>query len=64
MLAALLEGGITCEYCHLNALSYQITEVDKVRFKGHEGQRSVHCCAGWRLWRGVCTHCLGRLGPF
>lgn len=30
MLAALLEGGITCEYCHLNALSYQITEVDKV----------------------------------
>lgn len=31
MLAALLEGGVTCEYCHLNALSYQITEVDKVR---------------------------------
>ncbi|PRW20512.1 translation initiation factor eIF-2B subunit delta isoform A [Chlorella sorokiniana] len=30
MLAALLEGGITCEYCHLNSLSYQITEVDKV----------------------------------
>ena len=30
MLTALLEGGITCEYCHLNGLSYQITEVDKV----------------------------------
>ena len=30
MLGALLEGGITCEYCHLNGLSYQITEVDKV----------------------------------
>lgn len=31
MLAQLLEGGVTCEYCHLNALSYQITQVDKVR---------------------------------
>lgn len=31
MLAALLGGGIACEYCHLAAMSYQITEVDKVR---------------------------------
>lgn len=31
MLTTLLSGGITCEYCHLNGLSYEITEVDKVR---------------------------------
>lgn len=31
MLTTLLAGGITCEYCHLNGLSYEITEVDKVR---------------------------------
>ncbi len=30
MLTTLLAGGITCEYCHLNGLSYEITEVDKV----------------------------------
>jgi translation initiation factor eIF-2B subunit delta len=30
MLTTLLEAGITCEYCHLGALSYEITEVDKV----------------------------------
>ncbi len=30
MLSTLLEAGVTCEYCHLSALSYQITEVDKV----------------------------------
>ena len=30
MLTALLAGGLTCEYCHLNGLSYEISQVDKV----------------------------------
>jgi translation initiation factor eIF-2B subunit delta len=30
MLTTLLEAGVTCEYCHLGALSYEMTEVDKV----------------------------------
>lgn len=34
MLAALLEAGVSCEYCHLNGLSYQITEVDKASLGG------------------------------
>lgn len=46
MLSALLEGGITCEYCHLSALSYQITEVDKARPCGWLGGRAGTSAGG------------------